>query len=207
MLVIGLTGGIGSGKTTVSQIFESFAVPVIDMDIIARELTAAGTETLQRISQHFADDILFQNGSLNRKKLRQLVFQSEENRQALESILHPEIRHNALQRLAKFKNEATPYCIVVIPLLAESTKPFPVNRVLVIDSTPEQQLTRTCQRDNISEQMARDIIATQASRKKRLEIADDVLKNDGNIDRLTSKVMELHKKYQNIAASDSSPIG
>jgi dephospho-CoA kinase len=201
MLVIGLTGGIGSGKSTVSQLFESLSVPVIDMDIIAHELTSSGSDTLQLISNQFGNEILFEDGSLNRKKLRQLVFQSEKSRLTLESILHPEIRNKTLERLAQLESVATPYCIVVIPLLAESTKPFPVNRVLVIDTTIEQQLKRTCQRDLIPEQTARDIISAQASRKDRLDIADDVIENNGNIDFLKSKVSELHKKYQSIAIS------
>jgi len=202
MLVVALTGGIGSGKTTVSQLFEALSVPVIDMDIIAHQLTASGTETLQLIAREFGDEILFENGSLDRKKLRQLIFQSEQSRKVLESILHPAIRHKAQEELKILEQRATPYCIVVIPLLAESTKPFAVNQVLVVDTSTEQQLKRTCHRDGISEQTARDIISAQASRKAKLDIADDVIENNGNIESLKSNVFELHQKYQNIANAE-----
>jgi len=199
MLVIGLTGGIGSGKSTVSELFESLSVPVIDMDIIAREVTLPGSKTLKKICEHFGQDILKEDGSLNRKMLRQLIFQSEKNRLLLESILHPEIRHKTQQQLSKLATKNIPYCIVVIPLLVESSNPFPVDRVLVIDASEEQQLKRTCARDNIPEQTARAILAAQASGKSRLEIADDVIENNGNIELLRSRVVELHHQYCKLA--------
>lgn len=201
MLVVGLTGGIGSGKSTVSHLFESLAVPVIDMDVIAREVTRPGSDTLQLICEHFGDDILFEDGTLNRKKLRQIIFKSEKNRRLLESILHPAIRQKTLEALERLADKHTPYCIVVIPLLAESSEPFPVDRILVVDTSEALQLQRTCKRDGITEQAARDIMSSQVSRNERLNIADDIIENNANLESIQATVKRLHHKYLELARS------
>ena len=199
MLIIGLTGGIGSGKTTVTNLFADLGTPIIDADIIARELVTPGQPALDEITSLFGQAILNSDGSLNRVKLRQQVFSEPDKRKQLEAILHPRIRHKVKQHLSSINAS---YCIVVIPLLIETNYQYLIQRILVVDSPEELQIKRTIARDNNTEDDVRAIIATQAKRKTRLEAADDVLLNDGDTDALKQKVTALHQYYLDMARID-----
>ncbi|MCP4128204.1 MAG: dephospho-CoA kinase, partial [Gammaproteobacteria bacterium] len=179
MLTIGLTGGIGSGKSTVSDIFQSLGVPVIDSDLIAREVVQPGEPGLKGIIQHFGTGILQPDGSLDRQRLRNLVFDDETARKHLEQILHPLIRQRSQQRMATLN---TPYAILAIPLLVETGLADSVDRVLVVDCPESVQIERICSRDGINPDQAQAILAAQCSRKQRLEAADDIIDNDQSID-------------------------
>ncbi len=197
MLTIGLTGGIGSGKSTVSDLFQSLGVPVIDSDLIAREVVQLGEPGLEGIIQNFGTGILQPDGSLDRKRLRNLVFDDETARKHLEQILHPLIRQRSQQRLATLN---TPYAILAIPLLVETGLSDSVDRVLVVDCPESVQIERICSRDGINPDQAQAILAAQCSRKQRLEAADDIIDNYQSIDNLTQAVASLHKRYLSIAA-------
>jgi len=196
MLVVGLTGGIGSGKSTVARLFAEKNVTIIDTDQLARDLTQPTTSALQEIVKLFGQDVLLPNGALNRSKLRTIVFSDEKKRLQLEQILHPLIR-NEVKRQSESSD--SPYCIVVIPLLFE-TEPNPlIQRVLVVDASKELQLFRTSQRDNVSSDEVDAILKTQVSREKRLNLADDVIRNDGIVEDLYPQVEKLHQYYLSLA--------
>ncbi|MCW8900657.1 MAG: dephospho-CoA kinase [Gammaproteobacteria bacterium] len=195
MLVIALTGGIGSGKSTVSEIFQSKNVPVIDTDIISRELVEQGKPAYTEIINTFGEKILAKNKSINRQTLRQIIFSSEKKRLQLENILHPLIWEEVKLRLSEL---SSPYCIVVVPLLLENSlqkKTVTFDRVLVIDAQEEIQKSRVQNRDNCDRAAVENIMASQVSRQTRLEAADDVLENVNNLASLKEKVELLHKKY------------
>lgn len=202
MLIIGLTGGIGSGKSTVSKLFAALGVPVIDADVVAREVVAPGEPALTEIAQAFGAAILQPDGTLDRGKLREIVFADPEQRRRLEAILHPRIR-------ARMREQAmgvhTPYCIMAIPLLLETAQNTLVHRVLVIDLPEALQLQRTCARDHITPAQAQAIMATQVSRAERLRRADDILRNDADRAHLEDQVRRLHEKYLRLAAASTSP--
>ena len=174
MLIIGLTGGIASGKSVVTDHFATLGVPVIDADIIARELVEAGKPALEKISQRFGKTILLDNGELNRPALREIIFTDEPARHDLEAILHPLIRNEITVRIAALDDC---YCIVVIPLLTESSGWEILDRILVIDCPETIQLQRLQQRDHIDADQALRILNTQASREQRKAIADDIIDN------------------------------
>lgn len=198
MLKVGLTGGIGSGKTTVSKLFASLGVPIIDADIIAREVVAPKQSALREISALFGDHLLDEQGQLRRKQLRQIIFADPNKRKQLEAILHPRIRQRMLEQVARAEHQHS-YCILSIPLLLESGWQNILDRILVVDISEHLQLTRTCQRDNIDKQAAQAIIASQVSRQTRLLAADDIIDNDGNSDDLHQQVMALHQNYLNLS--------
>jgi dephospho-CoA kinase len=192
MLVIGLTGGIGSGKTTVANMFADRGIPVIDADIIAREVTQPDTTAYLKIINHFGEEILHDDGTLNRAMLRNLVFQDINKRRWLEDLLHPIIIDGIAERLKKVTSA---YCIVVIPLLLE-TGPYPfIDRILVIDAPEHLQIERVVTRDNAVHQEVKSILDAQASRVTRLARADDVITNDGNLDHLIQQIDQLDAKY------------
>ncbi len=192
MLVVGLTGGIGSGKSTVAKLFEEKGITVIDTDQLARDLTLPGQNALTCIVKEFGKSILLTNGTLNRAELRKQVFKNPAQRHWLENLLHPLIRKET-QRLVE--TATSPYCIVVIPLLLE-TQPNPlIKRILVVDATKEQQLLRAKTRDNLSEKEIQVIMDTQVTRQQRLENADDVILNDGELKYLRPQVEKLHLDY------------
>lgn len=200
MLVIALTGGIGSGKTTVSNIFKSKNIPVIDTDIIARELVEPGKPAYKSIINTFGKNILNENKTINRQALRQLVFSSVQKRLQLEKILHPLIWDEVRAQLSS--NDA-PYCIVVVPLLLENKtniKEVSFDRILVIDIEENLQINRVIKRDNSNESIIKDIIKSQVSRQSRLDAADDVITNTSNIDALHEKVEIFHKQYLKLSA-------
>ena len=193
MLVIGLTGGIGSGKSTVAEMFESLGVPIIDMDRIARQIVEPGQPALTQIKQAFGEKIVAASGQLNRQQLSKIIFDSVEKRQQLEAILHPLIRQETARQLAELKS---PYCIVVIPLLLESEQRSLVDRVLVVDVPESLQITRTMQRDGISAAQVRKILAAQVGRDSRLNAADDVIDNSAAMEDIRHRVDELDQQYR-----------
>ncbi|MCI0507717.1 MAG: dephospho-CoA kinase [Gammaproteobacteria bacterium] len=196
MLTIGLTGGVGSGKSTVADLFKALGVPVYDTDAIARDLVEPGQPALQEIISVFGNDIIDASGRLNRQKLKRQVFSNAADRNKLESILHPRIRESLL---AKIQCCTASYCVAVIPLLVEKHWQDIVDRVLLVDVSEATQIQRTQQRDKISESLIKRIIKTQASRDERLAAADDVIDNNGAPDTLRIQVEQLHKKYLKLA--------
>ena len=198
MLTIGLTGGIGSGKTTVPDLFSELDVPVIDTDIIARELVEPGQATLDEIVSAFGQSILQSNKRLDRKKLADIAFKNNDSRKKLEAILHPKIRQEMQNRI---KALTSPYCIVVIPLLFETEQHELVDRILLVDCTTDKQIERVKQRDQRSDQQIQSIINAQTPRKIKQQGADDIINNNDNIEQLKNQVTLLHKKYLNLASN------
>lgn len=208
MLVIALTGGIGSGKTTVSNIFKSKNIPVIDTDIIARQIVEPGKPAYEKIIKIFGEGILNKDKSINRQTLRQVIFSSDKDRIQLESILHPLIWDNVKTQLLLMTTSSytPPYCIVVVPLLFENlSKTVPVNfeRILVIDVDEELQITRTKNRDNSDDSVIKNIIKSQVSRQTRLDAANDIILNTGNLNSLNKKIEKLHEEYHALAKERS----
>lgn len=192
MLVVGLTGGIASGKSEVSALFEQTGAEVIDTDLISRELVEPGRPLLETICNEFGREILNPDGSLNRQQLRDIIFEDDKARNRLEEILHPAIRETVRKRIA---TSSAPYAIVVIPLLAETRYPYELDRILVVDTLRENQVSRLMKRDKISEEAALKILDTQATREQRLAIADDIILNDGDKSHLSDKVQALNDQY------------
>ena len=196
-LRIGLTGGIASGKSTVADLFAARGVPVIDTDVIAREVVEPGRPALAEIAREFGPDILDEEGRLNRRRLRDVVFRDDKRRETLEAILHPRIREETEAQAAAAGGA---YQLIVVPLLVESPMQATMDRILVVDVSEETQLERLLQRDAESEVQARRMIAAQASREDRLRIADDVLDNDGTLDATADQVDRLHQKYLELSS-------
>lgn len=192
-LVIGLTGGIGSGKTTVANMFEALGIELIDADIIAREVVEPNTPALAAIKAHFGDDFILADGSLDRTKLRTQIFSCEADKQWLNNLLHPIIRESTLN---KIKTSKGPYCILVAPLLFENNLTVYVDRSLVIDVSESIQIERTTKRDSSNKSLIENIIASQISRNERLKLADDVIDNSGeDLSIIQSQVKQLHQTY------------
>jgi dephospho-CoA kinase len=196
MLTIGLTGGVGCGKSTVADLFKRHGAAVIDADVIARDLVARDSPVLRDIVTAFGDEVLSPSGDLDRRKLRRIVFARPDARARLQNILHPLVR---TEIIARVKDLSAPYCLTVIPLLVESGMRDLVDRVLVIDCEETQQIARVSVRDQCTADEVQAIIATQASRESRLKAADDVILNIGNIDDLTHEVARLHRRYLALA--------
>lgn len=192
MLIVGLTGGIGSGKSTVAECFAARDVPVIDADVIAREVVEPGTPGLARIVEAFGRDILDENGRLDRSRLGARVFQDPESRKRLEAILHPLIRAEMQRRITHI---TAPYCVLVIPLLIETGQTDLVHRVLVVDTPRELQYRRVAARDNRPRAEIEAILDVQAGREDRLAAAHDVIVNDADLDALDRQVARLHQRY------------
>jgi dephospho-CoA kinase len=192
MLKVGLTGGIGSGKSTVAQLFKAEGMPIIDADLIARQLVAIGQPALEEIIQTFGTAILHQDGSLNRNQLKNIIFSDPEKKQQLEAILHPRIYAQIEQQLVVLN---APYCIICIPLLTETKKQALVDRVLLIDCPLEQQIKRVGNRDQLTESQIHAIINTQASKTQQLAIANDVIDNSKTLAQLAEQVKNLHNSY------------
>lgn len=198
MLLIALTGGIGSGKTTVSELFKSKSIPIIDTDIIAREIVEQGKPAYIEIIKTFGEDIVDKNNNINRLILRELIFSSEEKRLQLENILHPLIWSEVKAQLSLLAEKNYPYCIVVVPLLLENisrNKPVEFDRILIVDAEEDIQIKRTVKRDNSSVLQIKEIMKTQVSRQVRIDAADDIILNTDNLDSLYNQVNQLHKKY------------
>ncbi len=192
-LVIGLTGGIASGKTTVANLFkQQFKIDIVDADIVAREVVEPGTPGLNAIVEHFGKGIIHDNQTLNRTKLRERIFSNPEEKTWLNNLLHPIIREKMVDEL---KQVTSDYALLVVPLLIENKLDSLCDRVLVVDVEPNTQISRTMKRDNVSEQQAQAILASQASRQDRLDKADDVVKNNPDDPELLLQITELHEKY------------
>lgn len=196
--VLGLTGGIGSGKSAASQWFEAQGITVVDADVVAREVVELGQPALTQIQQAFGDWVLLADGSLNRRALREYIFQSPEARKTLESITHPAIRTSIIQQLHAAQS---PYAILVSPLLFETNQHELTQHTLLIDATIELQIERASQRDGQNIEQIRNIIAAQMSREQKQTMADDIVLNDGHLDHLYAHLRLLHQKYLNMAAS------
>lgn len=194
---VALTGGIAAGKSEVAARFANRAIEVIDADVIARELVQPGSPALQQIVETFGTDFIGADGQLDRRALRDRVFNDDGERKRLEAILHPRI-HSEIQTRATAA--ASPYVVLAIPLLRESGRYGWVDRVLVVDASAETQLARLMARDGVTAELAESIRAAQASREQRLAIAADVVVNDGSLDDLDDAVERLHRRYLDLAA-------
>lgn len=192
MLIVAITGGIGAGKSAAVDMFRQYNVPVIDTDIIARELVDSDPDILKAITAAFGDEILDDKQQLDRNKLRQIVFNDTQKRETLQNILHPRIHQQVMHDIGTVSSN---YCIIVIPLLIESQHEYPHNRVLLIDADESTQLERATNRDNNSKALIQKIMSVQASRKDRRAAADDIIDNNGTLDELQKQVEDLHAKY------------
>ena len=191
--VIGLTGGIGSGKTVASDHFATLGVPIIDTDVIARTIVEHGQPALLSLVDFFGETILQSDGSLDRGELRKLAFANEKNKQKLDSITHPAIRSEMFKQISQ---TASPYCIAVIPLLtADSVFSESLQRILVVTTELETKIKRVMKRSNLSREEVMRIMATQLSDEERLSFADDVITNDGSIEDVHDDVKKLHELY------------
>jgi len=195
---IGLTGGVASGKSTVADQFAKLGVPVIDTDIIAREVVQRGQPALEEIREKFGDSFISADGHLDRAAMRAAIFSNRDARLDLEAILHPRI---SIETKCRANDAGGKYQIIVVPLLVESALRDFVDRILVVDCSKEAQMKRLIKRDNESVAQALRIIATQASQESRLEIADDIIRNDEGIDAMQIKVTELHRRYRRLASN------
>lgn len=194
--IVGLTGGIGSGKTTIANLFAELGVPLVDADVVAREVVAKGSPLLSKIVEHFGSQILTKQGELNRAALREIVFHHDEEKQWLNNLLHPAIRERMKQQVSE---QTSPYTLFVVPLLIENKLTALCDRILVVDVSPQTQLARSAQRDNNNFEQIQRIINSQVSQQARLKWADDVINNDAelaqNLPHLQQKVLELHQFY------------
>ena len=197
MLVVGLTGGIAAGKSTATAFFQERGVPVIDADEVARDVVAAGTPGLAAVAAAFGSQILQANGTLDRRRLREVVFADPAERHRLEAILHPLIQTEIRARLQQVRG---PYCILAVPLLIESAALRALaHRILVIDVPVEVQVARLMQRDGMSTEQCQAMLAAQASRAHRLEAADDVVDNATDVTALQRQLDSVHARYLELA--------
>ncbi len=204
MLVAGLTGGIGSGKSAASACFSAFGIPVIDADRVARQVVEPGSEALLKIAAHFGQDVIQPDGSLDRSALRRIVFDKERERNWLEALLHPLIRESILDTLEQFDADGHPYAVLASPLLLETDQHLLVNKVILVDVPESVQIERTMQRDGVEETQVRQILAAQMTRDERLSHADFVLDNSGSPDELTAAVDALHPQLLALAANEEA---
>lgn len=198
MRVVGITGGIGSGKTAVTNIFAELGITIVDADICARIVVEPGRPALAEIAERFGSSILQADGTLDRAAMRARVFANPDDRKSLEQITHPRIADEIIHQL---KQATSPYVILVSPLLIEGSQHKFCDRILVVDVPEETQLQRTVIRDNNDAAQVKRIIASQASRQQRLARADDVIENTGTLEQLRTKVIALHERYLQLARS------
>ena len=191
-MIIGLTGGIGSGKTAVSDTFKSLGIDIVDADVSSRRVVEKGQPSLDDIQAHFGDGILDSENNLDRAKLREIIFKNPQERVWLEKLLHPKIAEHIKDQL---ESSNSPYCVLVSPLLLETEQKSYCSFVLVVDVPEESQIARTTKRDDVSEEQVKNIISAQIDREKRLEQADEIIINDGSMEELKEKVVVLHTKY------------
>ncbi len=201
MYVVALTGGIGSGKSEAAKIFAELGVSVTDVDTISHQLTSANQPLVDILAANFGQQYITPDGALDRKAMRDLVFADQHALEKLNAILHPAIYEQAIKQLqhnADAANQTLPYQILVVPLLFESPRYSPhINRILVIDCDEKSQIERVKKRSNLPESQILHIIKSQTSRKQRLKLANDVIENDENVEKLREKIMLIHKKYIN----------
>ena len=201
MFVVGLTGGIGSGKSTVAGMFAALEIDLIDADVAAREVVAPGTTALAEIVEHFGPDILMADGSLDRRGLRRIIFHQRQEKHWLETLLHPLIRRWLTQQIS---DRRSAYCLLISPLLLETGQAEMVDRILVIDVSVETQISRTLARDGGEERTARAIIEAQIGRSQRLEHGDDIIDNELPVQSLRQRVEKLHQQYLTMAKAKRS---
>ncbi|POT55940.1 dephospho-CoA kinase [Citrobacter amalonaticus] len=194
---VALTGGIGSGKSTVANAFADLGIDVIDADIIARQVVAPGMPALNIIAEHFGSELIAADGSLQRRILRERIFSHPDEKAWLNALLHPLIQQETHHQ---FQQATSPYVLWVVPLLVENSLYKKANRILVVDVSPETQRLRTMQRDNVSREHVEQILAAQATREARLAVADDVINNNGAPDAIASDVARLHAHYLQLAS-------
>ncbi|MFW2441110.1 MAG: dephospho-CoA kinase [Arenicellales bacterium] len=195
MLRIGLTGGIGSGKTTVANYFSSLAIDVIDADEIVHQISVPGQKCFDAITEHFGEDILNADGTIDRRALSNKVFRNETARNKLETILHPAVRAAMALAVQKVRS---PYCILVIPLLVETGFTELVDRVLVVTADREKRIAWIKQRNGLSDDQIESIMAAQACDEERINIADDIIENNASLESLLQQVKLLDQKYRGI---------
>ena len=204
MYVVAITGGIGSGKTTVANQFAALGIEVVDADLIAREVVAPGTPALAAITSHFGPEILTEQGLLDRRVLRERIFSDQAAKSWLNALLHPIIRSEMLRQCAAV---SSPYCLLVVPLLVENRLTELADRVLVIDVDEATQIERTCHRDGVSREQAQAILASQANRSERLAMADDVLDNQsGTTETIRARILALHETYLAFASQQAPQL-
>ena len=196
MYVVGVTGGIGSGKTAVTNLFSSLGIEIVDADVASRIVVEKGKPALVRIAEHFGADILNTDGTLNRAALRQIVFNQPEERGWLERLLHPLIFRELQKKLAAATSD---YAVLVSPLLIETGQARLTQRILVIDAPDELRIQRTINRDNSDEKQVKAIMAAQTDRDTRLARADDIIENNGDLENLKEQVQALHYRYLELA--------
>jgi dephospho-CoA kinase len=199
--IIGLTGGIASGKTQASNYLASLGIAVVDADVVARQMVEPGSQCLTAISERYGPQILQADGALNRAKLREIIFGDAKEKQWLNNLLHPVIREETQRQLAIASSE---YVILVAPLLIENELTKLVDKVLVIDVDEQTQLQRTCERDKVPLEQAKAILNAQISRQKRIEIADDIVLNDGSLTELENNLLTLHNSYLKLAKNKNN---
>lgn len=190
--ILGLTGGIGSGKSAASQWFEQHGIVVVDADVVAREIVEVGQPALLQIQQAFGDWVLQKDGTLNRRALREHIFQSNDARRILESITHPAIRQSIIQQL---QDAQSPYVILVSPLLFETNQHELTDHTLLIDASIELQIQRASERDGQNIEQIHRIIAAQMPREQKQQLADDIVLNDGHLEHLYAHLQPLHEQY------------
>lgn len=198
---VALTGGIGSGKSTVADAFSHLGVNVIDADVIARQVVEPGTPALLAIAARFGQQMINDDGTLNRRSLRERIFAHAEDKTWLNALLHPLIQQETRRQM---QAASSPYVLWVVPLLVENNLVANANRVLVVDVAKETQIARTILRDRVSREHAERILAAQATREQRLAAADDVIENMGPPDAIASDVARLHEKYLMLASQAAS---
>ncbi|MCE8026986.1 dephospho-CoA kinase [Billgrantia aerodenitrificans] len=200
-MIVGVTGGIASGKSTVAQAFAALGVPWVDADDVAREVVEPGEPALAEIAGRYGERVLQADGSLNRRALREIVFADESERRWLESVTHPRIRQRIVAHLERLQAEGAPYVLLVSPLLFESGQSEMADRCLVIDVPESLQIARTASRDDVDDAQARAIVAAQMPRSERLARADDVIDNSGSEADLAAQVAELDRRYREMGVS------
>ena len=204
MYVVAITGGIGSGKTTVANQFAALGIEVVDADLIAREVVEPGTPALAAIASHFGPGILDEQERLDRRALRERIFSDPAAKSWLNALLHPIIRSEMLRQCAAANS---PYCLLVVPLLVENRLTELADRVLVIDVDEATQIERTCRRDGVNREQAQAILASQASRSERLAMADDVLDNQsGTTETIRERILALHETYLAFASQQAPQV-
>ncbi|WP_294845384.1 dephospho-CoA kinase [uncultured Gilliamella sp.] len=192
--VVALSGGVASGKSTIANLFAQLGVPIIDADIIARQVVEVGTDALAQIVKHFSTEILLPNGELDRSQLREIIFNNDHERLWLNNLLHPIIHQITQKQIAK---QTAPYVIWVVPLLIENNLHQLADKVLMVDVPETLQMERLIYRDKISESLAKRMIRTQVPLAERLSYADDIIVNNGNLASLSEQVNKLHQQYLN----------
>ncbi len=204
MYVVAVTGGIGSGKTTIANQFAALGIDVVDADVIARDVVEPGAPALAAIAAYFGPDVIAPDGQLDRRGLRERVFSDPNAKAWLNALLHPLIRQEMLRQCAAARS---PYCLLVVPLLVENKLAGLANRVLVIDVDEATQIERTCRRDGVSAGQAKAIIAAQASRSERLAAADDVIDNhNGSQMAIKTRILALHETYLAFASQQPRQV-